>query len=146
MRHLSRRARQVLKLAQEAAGEYEQGSVGTEHLLLGIVREGASLGARILLEQGATEYRVKSVVDELVEDRVLETWVTGRLPGSPHFIDVFARAGRIAQRLGQSQICTEHLLAALTTETGSVAYEALHALGLSREIIEEAFQAQAVQA
>jgi ATP-dependent Clp protease ATP-binding subunit ClpC len=142
MRHLSKRANQVLKLAQEAADEYEQGYVGTEHLLLGIVREGTSLGARILFDHGATEYRIKSVVDELVSDRVHETWVTGRLPGSPHFIDVFARAERIAKRLGQAPICAEHLLAALMTETGSVGYEALRALGLSREAIEDAFHGQ----
>src|SRR5512143_3226884 len=117
MRHLSKRANRILKLAHEAAQEYGKGYVGTEHLLLGIVREGTSLGARILLDHGATQHWTKAVVDELVDELAHkdldETWVTGRLPGSPHFMDVFARADRIAQRLGHSQICAEHLLAAL---------------------------------
>jgi len=139
MRRLSKRANQVLKLAHEAAREYGQGYVGTEHLLLGIVREGDSLGARILLEQGVTEYRTKAVVDELVDERMEETWVTGRLPGTPHFMDVFARAQRIAERLGQPRICTEHLLAALLTQTGSVGCEALREMGISTEIVENAF-------
>ena len=89
MRHLSRRANQVLKLAHKAAQEYGLGYVGTEHLLLGIVREGTSLGGRMLLHQGATEPRIKAAVDELVKQRLDETWVTGRLPGTPHFVNVF---------------------------------------------------------
>jgi ATP-dependent Clp protease ATP-binding subunit ClpC len=142
MRHLSKRANQVLKLAHEAAHEYGLGYVGTEHLLLGIVREGTSLGARILLDHGATEYRTKAMVDELVKERLDETWVTGRLPGSPQFVDVFARAERIAERLKQPQIYAEHLLAALLTETGCVGCEVLRAMGISREIVENAFHEQ----
>ena len=120
--------------------------VGTEHLLLGIIREGTSRGARILFDHGATEHWTKAVVDELVDELadkgMDETWVTGRLPGSPHFMDVFSRAERIAQRLGHSQICAEHLLAALLTLTGSVGYEVLRAMGISMEIIENAFHEQ----
>ena len=142
MRHLSKRASQVLKLAHEAAQEYGQGYVGTEHLLLGIIREGTSLGARILLDHGATESRTKARVDELVNKHLDETWVTGRLPGSPHFMNVFARAERIARRLGHSQICAEHLLAALLTLTGSVGYKVLRAMGISMEIVENAFHEQ----
>jgi ATP-dependent Clp protease ATP-binding subunit ClpC len=142
MRHLSKRASTVLKLAHEAAEEYGQGYVGTEHLLLGIVREGTSLAAQILLDREVTEYRTKAMVDELVKTRLNETWVTGRLPGSPHFVDVFARAERIAERLHQSQIGAEHLLVALLTETGSVGWEVLRSLGVSMETVENAFHEQ----
>jgi ATP-dependent Clp protease ATP-binding subunit ClpA len=82
------------------------------------------------------------MVDELIKERLDETWVTGRLPGSPHFVDVFARAERIAERLKQPQICAEHLLAALLTETGSVGCEVLRALGISMEVVENAFREQ----
>lgn len=142
MRNLSKRAEQVLKLAHEAAREYGLGYVGTEQLLLGIVREGMSLGARLLFEHGATEYRIKAAVDELVNERMGETWVTGRLPGTPHFIDVFARAERIAERLGQPQICTEHLLAALMTVGGCVGCEVLRQMGISLKTVEKALREQ----
>ena len=138
MRHLSRRANQVLKLAHKAAQEYGLGYVGTEHLLLGIVREGTSLGGRMLLDEGATEDRIKAAVDELVKQRLDETWVTGRLPGTPHFVNVFSRADRIAKRLKHVQICAEHLLAALLTEGGCVGCEVLRMLGISREIVDQA--------
>lgn len=138
MRPLSKRASQALEFAEEAAQEYRQGYVSTEHLLLGIIREGTSLAARVLLDHGATEYRTKALVDELFEQRSDETWVTGRLPGSPHFIDVFGRAERIAERLDHPRICVEHLLAALLTQTGSMGFEILHRIGISMETIEPA--------
>lgn len=148
MRHLSPRANRVVKLAHEAAQEYGRCYVGTEHLLLGIVREGTSIGARTLHDHGATRQWTKAVVDELVEESIDkgldETWVTGRLPGSPHFMNVFARAERIAQRLGHSQICSEHLLAALLTLTGSMGHEVLRAMGISMELVERAFREQPV--
>ena len=143
MKALSERAHRVLQLAEEAAQEYRQGYVGTEHLLLGIAREGMSLGARTLLRHGVTEYRAKAIVDELTQKRTVETWVTGRLPGTPHFMDVFGRAERIAERLGHSRICTEHLLAALLTQTGSLGWEALQQMGISMEMVESAFHEQA---
>lgn len=143
---LSKRANDVVRLAHLAADEYEQGYVGTEHLLLGIVREGTSLAARVLLELGASEYRLKAIIDQLVTERVEETWITGRQPGTPHFIDVFARAERIAQRLSQPQICAEHLLVALMTVTGCLGYEALVQVGITREKIEDALRGQKVEA
>jgi ATP-dependent Clp protease ATP-binding subunit ClpC len=139
---LSKRAGEIVRLAHQAADEYGQGYVGTEHLLLGIVREGTSLAAQILHECGATEYRTKAAVDELIVERVEETWVTGRLPGTPHFIDVFARAERIAERLDQPHICAEHLLAALMTVTGCLGHEALRILGITWENVETAFREQ----
>ena len=143
MRSLSRRANQVIKLAHQAAQEYGLAYVGTEHLLLGIVREGTSLGARILLDHGATEDRTKSVVDELAKERLEETWVTGRWPGTPHFVNGFARADRIAERLKQPQSCAEHLLAALLTESGCLGCEVLRTLGITIETVENAFRQQA---
>jgi ATP-dependent Clp protease ATP-binding subunit ClpC len=142
MKRLSKRANKVLRLAREAAHEYGQSYVGTEHLLLGIVREGTSLAARVLLDNQATESRIRAVIDELVDKRMAETWVTGRVPGSPHFMNVFGRAERIAERLGQAQICVEHLLAALLTQTGSLGHETLRAIGISMELVDCAFHEQ----
>lgn len=140
MRPLSRRANHILKLAREAAGQSGRRFTGTEHLLLGIVRDGGSLAAGILLNQGTADAWTQAVADEQAHQGPSETWVTGRLPGSPHFMDVFARAERIAQRLGHSRICAEHLLAALLTLTGSMGYQVLRAMGISIEIVDEALR------
>ncbi len=143
MKRLSNCAQQIMKLAEEAATEYCQSHIGTEHLLLGIIREGTSRAAQILTDHGATEYRAKSMIDELSRERIDETWVTGRMPGSPHYMDVFGRADRIAERLGHSLICPEHLLAGLLTQTGSVGWEVLRALGISFETVKNSFREQA---
>lgn len=142
MKRLSKRANQVLRMARAAAREYGQNYVGTEHLLLGIIREGTSLAARTLLEHGANEDQAKSAIDERLSQHMEKTWVTGKVPGSPHFMNVFGRAERIAERLGQPHICVEHLLAALLTKTGSVGNDALRAMGISRELIDNAFHEQ----
>lgn len=135
MNYLTRRADQIVKLAKEAAREYGQGYVGTEHLLLGIVREGTGLGARILMDRGATEARVQAEIDKLLKTRMQETWVLGRLPGTPHFKDVLAKASSEARGSGNWQICSVHLLLALLTEKGSTGHKALGAMGISLEIV-----------
>jgi len=142
MKRLSKRANQVLQMARAAAREYGQSYVGTEHLLLGIIREGTSLAARTLLDHGANEDRAKSAIDQRLNRHMEKTWVTGRVPGSPHFMNVFGRAERIADRLGQPHICVEHLLAALLTKTGSVGNEALRTMGISMELVDNAFHEQ----
>jgi len=138
MRPFSKPASQVLKLAHEAAQERGHGYMGTEHLLLGIIREGTSPAARILLENGATEYRIQAMVDELIGERMRESWAARGLPVSPYFIDVFVRAQRVAERLGQSQLRAEHLLIGLLRQTRSVGCEALRGLGISPETMEDA--------
>ena len=60
-----------------------------------------------------------------------ETWVFGRLPGTPHFKNVVATAIEQCQELQAAEVCTEHLLLALLREKGCVAQKALKAVGLS---------------
>ena len=62
-----------------------------------------------------------------------ETWVFGRLPGSPHFKNVVAGAIEAARQLESKEVCTEHLLLALLKEKGSVAYDTLKNLGVKIE-------------
>jgi ATP-dependent Clp protease ATP-binding subunit ClpC len=132
---VSKQTEAVMRLAKEAAREHGLGYVGTEHLLLGIVREGQGLGAQILLELGVTEYNAQAEVDRRVHARLNETWVLGRLPGTPHFRDVWARAEAEARGSANWQISSEHLLLALLAERDSVGYEVLQALGVSLESV-----------
>lgn len=144
MHKLTKRADQVLKIAKEIATEYGYGYVGTEHLLLAILREGTSVGAQILRDHGADEEAARQVIDELLKDRMHETWVMGRLPGTPHYRDVLSKAANIARGRGNWQICSLHLLLGLMEEKNSTGYKALQALNITPEVLRRALSQQAV--
>ncbi len=127
----SGRVAEVIKLANQVAREYDQEYVGTEHVLLAIGREGTGVGAAVLEKHGLSETALKTEIDKLIKKQMEETWVFGRLPGTPHFKNVIAQAIKQCQQLDAKEVCTEHLLLALLTERGSVAYKALKSLGLS---------------
>jgi ATP-dependent Clp protease ATP-binding subunit ClpC len=127
----SSRVAEVIKLANSIAREYEQEYVGTEHVLLAILREGTGVGSAVMKKHGITEGKLKDEIDRLVKKRLEETWVFGRLPGTPHFKNVMALAIQQCQQLNALEVCTEHLLLALLQERGSVAYKALTSLGLA---------------
>ncbi len=126
----SPRVDKVVKLANEIAREYDQEYVGTEHVLLAVLREGTGIGAKVLLARNVTEGRMREAVDRLIKKSLEETWVFGRLPGTPHFKNVIATAIEQARQLESKEVCTEHLLLALLRERGSVAYQALRELGV----------------
>jgi len=129
----SQRVAQVIKFANEIAREYEQEYVGTEHLLLAIQREGTGVGAAVLANRGITEEKLRAEIDRLVKKQLEETWVFGRLPGTPHFKNVMATAIEQCRQLESREVCTEHVLLALLREKGSVAQKATAALGLAYE-------------
>jgi ATP-dependent Clp protease ATP-binding subunit ClpC len=126
----SPRVDKVVKLANDIAREYDQEYVGTEHVLLAVLREGTGIGAKVLLGRNVTEPRMREVVDQLIKKSMDETWVFGRLPGTPHFKNVVATAIEQARQLESKEVCTEHLLLALLRERGSVANRALKELGI----------------
>ena len=129
---LTKRVERVIKtLAPAIAREYDLDYVGTEHVLLGIEREGTGVGAKVLHDHGVDGFKLKDEVDKLVKKSMEETWVFGRLPGTPHFRNVMANAIEQARQLESKEVCTEHLLLALLKEKGSVACTALHNLKLN---------------
>ena len=127
---LSPRVEKVVKLANQIAREYDQEYVGTEHVLLSIAREGTGVGARVLQNRDISETRLRIEIDKLIKKSMEDTWVFGRLPGTPHFKNVVANAIEQARQLETKEVCTEHLLLALCREKGSVACQALKNLGL----------------
>lgn len=127
---LTPRMDKVIKLSQQIARDYEQDYVGTEHLLLAILKEGTGVGVAILKTYEIDWNRAKTVVDKLIQDSLQDTWVFGRLPGTPHFRNVMAAAIEEARQLESKVVCSEHLLIALAREEGSVAHAALVQLGL----------------
>ncbi|HOA72181.1 MAG TPA: Clp protease N-terminal domain-containing protein [Phycisphaerae bacterium] len=130
VRNLTKEAETIIALAKEFARQYGQNYVGTEHLLLAILGQEDCLGAKVLAELSVDQDRAKQQIDELLKARLQETWVMGRLPGTPHYRDVLARAAEEAKGSGNWQIRSEHLLLGLLAEKASTGCKALMAMGV----------------
>lgn len=122
------KAEKSINLSQEAAVQLGHSYVGTEHLLLGLVKEGTGVAARVLQGQGITEEKVLKEIDELIGrgDN------TGKQP-----LDFTPRTKRVlelslveARRFGHNYIGTEHLLLGIMREGESVAVRILMDLGV----------------
>lgn len=125
----------IIKLSQSIARDYEQDYVGTEHLLLAMLQENNSMAAEILRDNGVDLSRAKAVVDRLIKSTLEDTWVFGRLPGTPHFRNVMSAAIEEARQLESKFVNPEHMLIALAREEGSVASAALAEMGIKAPLI-----------
>jgi ATP-dependent Clp protease ATP-binding subunit ClpC len=128
--HLSKTAERVMKQAHEVAHEYGVDYVGTEHILLAIAAYEGCAGQQLLARHEIDELSIRERVNQLIQKSKEETWVFGRLPGSPHFKNVVSRAVEEAGQTKSKFIGTHHLLLALLREPGCVAHAALTDLGL----------------
>ncbi|NOS99898.1 MAG: ATP-dependent Clp protease ATP-binding subunit [Phycisphaerales bacterium] len=128
---LSKRVDDVVKIARGIAREMDHEYLGTEHLLLAILQEGTGVGARILAAAGIDQNSVRAELDKRIRKSMEDTWVFGRLPGSPHLKGVVVQAVDIAGKLNSKDVCTEHLILAMLLEKGSLAEQTLRALGLT---------------
>ncbi len=130
LRRLDEEARAVIALANDIAHENEQEYVGTEHILLAILRHGDNVAARVLSRLGLDEPRISAALEEVSRRAKEDTWVFGRLPGSPHYRNVIERAMETAEQLESPSIGTGHLLLALYYDKDSAAQRTLSALGI----------------
>jgi ATP-dependent Clp protease ATP-binding subunit ClpC len=138
MQHLDENSAAVVKLANAIAQEAGLDYVGTEHILLAILRHGAGRGVEVLRGFGIDEARARRTIDDIVQRDKEDTWVFGRLPGSPHFRNVMALAIDEAGQFGSTQIGSEHLLLALLREKQSTGERALSKLGVSLKTARDA--------
>jgi ATP-dependent Clp protease ATP-binding subunit ClpC len=113
------RARQVVVLAQDEARELRHNYIGTEHLLLGLLREEDGLGARVLGELGVTLEGVRSDVGLIIGQG--DEAMTGQIPFTPRAKRVLELSLNEATELGHGYIGTEHLLLGLAREGNGVA-------------------------
>src|SRR5437899_5215717 len=122
------RARRVIILAQEEAKRLNHSAVGTEHILLGIVREGEGVASKVLESLNISPERVRAEIESAI----------GRGERTPHEEVTFTpRAKKVlelaldeARRLGHNYIGTEHLLLGLIREGEGVAARVLDSLGV----------------
>jgi len=121
----------IHKIAQEIAREYDLDYVGTEHVLLAILRHNQGVGARVLKRLDIDEARCRKALEEMMKRDMEDTWVFGRLPGTPHYRNVVQTAIDEATQLEAKQIGDEHLLLGLLREEGSAAQRVLNNMGLT---------------
>ncbi len=123
------RARKVLQLAQEEAQRFNHNYIGTEHLLLGLVREGEGVAAKVLANLGVELNKVRSAVEFIIGrgDRT----VTGDIGLTPRAKKVIELSVDEARRLNHHYIGTEHLLLGLVREGEGIAAGVLESLGVS---------------
>ena len=112
------RARQVVVLAQEEARTLKHDYIGTEHILLGLLREEEGLAARVLASLEVTLDRVRGQVVRIVGSG--KEVASGQIPFTPRAKQVFELALREALSLGHNYIGTEHILLAMVRENEGV--------------------------
>jgi len=122
------KAERALSLSQESAMRLGHSYVGTEHLLLGLVREGTGIAARVLMGQGVTEEKILKEIDELIGRG--EATQYQALDFTPRTKRVLELSLREARSQGQNYIGTEHLLLGIMREGDSVAVRILIDLGI----------------
>jgi len=123
----SDRARRVVVQAQQEARERGHGYLGPEHLLLGLVRDGNGLAARVLDALGVSREAVRQRVDEAVPRGELSP--TGHIPFTPAAKKLLEQSLLESRALGHDYIGSEHILLALLGAGGGVAAQVLTGLG-----------------
>jgi len=125
------RARQVIVLAQDEARGLGHNYIGTEHILLGVLREEEGLAARVLRALGIDSAGVRAQVVRVIGQG--DEAVTGQIPFTPHAKKALDLSLREALSLGHNYIGTEHILLGLLHETESRAVEILTYFGANAE-------------
>jgi ATP-dependent Clp protease ATP-binding subunit ClpC len=129
------RARQVVVLAQAEARALKHNYIGTEHLLLGLLREEEGLASRVLRELGVTLEEVRAQVARIVGQG--DELTTGQIPFTPRAKKVMELSLREALSLNHNYIGTEHILLGIVRENEGVAVRILLDLGVDAERIRD---------
>jgi len=123
------RARKVIILAKEEARRFNHDYIGTEHILLGLVREGEGVAASVLQKTGVSLEKIRLEIEKLVQPGPT-TQIIGDIPFTPRAKKALELAAEEARALGHNYIGTEHLLLGLIREGEGMASQVLLNLGL----------------
>jgi ATP-dependent Clp protease ATP-binding subunit ClpC len=132
MERFTQRARRVLSLAHQEAERMRHSYIGTEHLLLGLIREEGGVAGRVLRELGLEADRVQEIVERLTGPG---QYRGGKLDLSPGTQQVLEYAVDEARKMGHHYIGTEHLLLGLVRNGEGIAMDVLRKLGVTAEQI-----------
>ncbi len=123
------RARKVMQLANQEAQRFNHEYIGTEHLLLGLIKEGSGVAANVLKNLGVDLRKIRHEVEKLVRSGP-DLVTMGRLPQTPRSKKVVEYSMEEARNLNHNYVGTEHLLLGLLREQEGVAAQVLMNLGL----------------
>jgi hypothetical protein len=130
------RARKVMQLANQEAQRFNHEYVGTEHMLLGLIREGSGVAANVLKNLDIDLPKIRLEVEKLVQSGP-DIVTTGELPQTPRAKKVIEYSMEEARYLNHNYVGTEHILLGLLREQEGVAAQVLMNLGLTLEVIRD---------
>ncbi len=130
------RARKVMQLANQEAQRFNHEYIGTEHILLGLVKEGSGVAANVLKNLDVDLRRIRMEVERLVQSGP-EMVTMGKLPHTPRAKKVIEFSMEEARNLNHNYVGTEHILLGLLREQEGVAAQVLVNLGLKLEEVRE---------
>ncbi|MFP4465667.1 MAG: ATP-dependent Clp protease ATP-binding subunit [Candidatus Goldiibacteriota bacterium] len=125
------RARKVIAFAKEEAQRLGHDYLGTEHILLGIIKDGGGMAAAVMETMNTDLEKLKNDVEERVMDNKGGTMLAGEIPFMPQTKKVFELAAEDSQTMGHNYIGTEHLLLGLLKEEEGVAARVLKETGIT---------------
>jgi len=135
------RARRVVVLAQEESRTLHHSYIGTEHILLGLIREGEGVAVRALeslgISMGALREQVQEVIDQDQHTQLVQQAPSGHIPFTPRAQKVLELSRREALELGRNHIGTEDILLALVRDGEGSAARVLIELGASYDRVRE---------
>jgi ATP-dependent Clp protease ATP-binding subunit ClpC len=132
------RARKVMQLANQEAQRFNHEYIGTEHILLGLVKEGSGVAANVLKNLDIDLRKIRLEVEKIVQTGPGSEMVTmGKLPQTPRAKKVIEYSIEEARNLNHNYVGTEHLLLGLLREQEGVAAQVLMNLGLKLEDVRE---------
>jgi hypothetical protein len=123
------RARKVMQLANQEAQRFNHEYIGTEHILLGLIKEGSGVASFVLKNFGLTIQEIRTECEKLIQPGP-EMVTMGKLPQTPRAKKVIEYALMAAYDLGNHYVGTEHILLGLLQDTEGVAGQVLLSLGL----------------
>src|SRR5437868_6232485 len=130
------RARKVMQLANQEAQRLNHEYIGTEHILLGLVKEGGGVAGNVLKNLDIDLRKIRLEVEKLVQSSP-EVDAPGKLPPTPRAKKVLEYAIEEARNFNHNYVGTEHLLLGLLREQEGVAAQVLMNLGLRLEVVRE---------
>ena len=128
MNQFTIQAQRSLQLAIEAAEELRHNYIGTEHILLGLRREGTSVASKVLQQNGINEDRIREMISKFISPDS-NVAVTDRAGYTPSAKKIMENSMQEAMRAGSRLVGTEHILVALLKDTGCVASRIIATLG-----------------
>jgi ATP-dependent Clp protease ATP-binding subunit ClpC len=130
--NLTPRAQQILSLAKQEAARFNHNYIGTEHILLGIIRLGNGVAFNVLQKMGLDLETIRDAVEQEVGMGAADVDPKDNIPYTPRVKKVFALAGKEAKALNHSYIGTEHILLGLLREGDGVAARVLKHLDIDK--------------